>query len=429
MISTWVYFVVFVLAIIITVTLIGCLLTIIAIWTRPVLRKLVNVPLASLSCADILYSIIGPALWIPVFLHPQWEPPGALCWLQGYLNPVLWGVSVSHMMCIALQRYFIVCTNSTRLKSKRVLFGMLFLTWLVSIIAYLPLHVMEEVKLDPKFKRCSLGATPNILGKFIPMFITVIIPYITALTCYVLIYNHVRKSKKRVKANAVNPSNRLAVSYSRGEGGSAGPSTKTVSANEANSSKDLDGGVWMGVCDSSSRDVNNQKPTQQPKIDSEPGKTKRIMVAEMSDQAGSNEKQQHSQDKDSSPSDEKQKNDDDDEPGKPKGGLQVATLAGPACPRVPQNQGNASQNSSAERQITKMTLILFAVYTACCMPMTIMVLFSSQVPSEAFLVGQVLMALNGALNPIVYGLMNKNIRQGYKHIWNKIVSFITRQTR
>ncbi|CAH1244357.1 Hypp7279 [Branchiostoma lanceolatum] len=88
MINAWVYLVVGVLGIIITVTLIGCLLTIVAIWTRPVLRKLVNVPLASLSCADILFTIFGPALWIPVFLHPGWEPPGALCWFQGYLNPI-----------------------------------------------------------------------------------------------------------------------------------------------------------------------------------------------------------------------------------------------------------------------------------------------------------------------------------------------------
>ncbi|KAI8514149.1 hypothetical protein Bbelb_084730 [Branchiostoma belcheri] len=469
MISAWVYLVVAVLAIIITVTLSGCLLTIVAIWTRPVLKKLVNVPLVSLSCADGLYSIFGPALWIPVFLHPQWEPPGALCWFQGYLNPVLWGVSVSHMMCIALQRYFMVCTNSTRLKSKSVLFGMLFLTWLVSIIAYLPLHIMEEVKLDPKFKRCSLGSTPNILGKFIPMFLTIIIPYITALTCYVLIYNHVRKSKKRVQNNVLRPSDRLAVKYSNGEGGSAGPSVSTVSARLPNSSTNLDNrGVWMGDDNSSSGDEEDQRKTDnQPgkpkqimvasksstnlndggvwmgydnpsssnegngiKADNKPGLNKQIMVAAKPDQIETKEQHQVGQDKtDSSLNNKKQNRDDFKEQSKRKGALHVTSLAGTKIVQQKQqgHGGNAPQNNKAERQITKMMLTLFVVYTACCMPVTIMVLISSKVPSEAFLVGQVLMALNGALNPIVYGLMNKNIRQGYKHILSKVVSCITRE--
>ncbi|KAI8514268.1 hypothetical protein Bbelb_085920 [Branchiostoma belcheri] len=54
--------------------------------------------------------------------------------------------------------------------------------------------------------------------------------------------------------------------------------------------------------------------------------------------------------------------------------------------------------------------------------MTLMVMVYTKVPSEAFMVASVLMALNGALNPIVYGLMNKNIRQGYKHIWDSFNS-------
>ncbi|CAH1250860.1 GPR84 [Branchiostoma lanceolatum] len=86
---------------------------------------------------------------------------------------------------------------------------------------------------------------------------------------------------------------------------------------------------------------------------------------------------------------------------------------------------NSTSASAAERQITKMMMTLFAVYTLCCMPVTIMVIFSSKVPAEAFTVGQLLGSLNGALNPIVYGAMNKNIRRGYKHMWDSMVNFIT----
>ncbi|CAH1266082.1 KLHL42 [Branchiostoma lanceolatum] len=83
MTTTGVYVVVVVIGVIIVMTVVGCLLTIVAIWIRPDLWKLVNVPLISLSCADILFVIFGPAFWIEHFLQPQWKPPGALCSFLG----------------------------------------------------------------------------------------------------------------------------------------------------------------------------------------------------------------------------------------------------------------------------------------------------------------------------------------------------------
>ncbi|XP_019629862.1 PREDICTED: G-protein coupled receptor 84-like [Branchiostoma belcheri] len=284
----WIYVVVTILGIIIAVTLIGCLLTVLAIWTRPVLRKLVNAPLVSLSCTDILSSSFGAPLLIHAFLHPDWEPPGALCWLQSYVTIVLWGASSCHMACIALQRYFMVCTNSVYLKSKRVLFIILLLTWLIPTVSFLPIHVVEEVKVHPKLKRCGLGASPNLWGKIVPSILSFYGPFIATITLYALIRYHVRKSKKRVGAHL----------------------------------------------------------------------------------------------------------------------------------------GNSSPNNAAEKQLTRMMMTLFSVYTVCYMPLITMAMFSSRVPREAFIVGQVLMALNGALNPILYGLMNRNIRQGYKHIWNSMLNYI-----
>ncbi|XP_019616153.1 PREDICTED: melatonin receptor type 1B-B-like [Branchiostoma belcheri] len=286
-ISGWIYVVVIILGIIIAATLIGCLLTILVIWTRPVLQKLVNAPLVSLSCADIISSSFGAPLLIHAFLHPGWEPPGALCWLQAYATVVLWGVSSCHMACIAVQRYFMVCTSSTLLKSKRVLFSMLSLTWLIPFLSALPIHIVEEVKVNPKLKRCGMGASTNQWGKMLPTVVSFMAPFIVTIISYALILYHVRMSKKRVGAH-----------------------------------------------------------------------------------------------------------------------------------------GSSPQNSAAERQITRMMMILFAVYTVCSMPLIVMVIFSSRVPPEAFTVGQVLMALNGALNPIIYGLMNRNIRQGYKHIRDSMLNSI-----
>ncbi|CAH1264361.1 Hypp2945 [Branchiostoma lanceolatum] len=282
-ISTGMYSAAIVTGLIVAVTVVGCLLTIVTILARPSLRKLVNAPLVSLSCADILFAICGPALWISHFLHPQWEPPAKLCWFESYA----------------------------------------------------------------------------------------------------LIQNHVRKSRKRVSANAEHNTDRnLAVQFSRGERGGArgtgddvSPSTSIATVQSINSSRNAsDGGVW----------------TEEDKASS---------------------------------GDDEQSVGDQNKPAKPL----VIFLASPVPnqARTDKHQHASSHNNAAERQITKMMMTLFAVYTACCMPMTVMVMFYNTVPSEALMVGNVLMALNGALNPIVYGLMNKNIRQGYKHIWGSILNYIT----
>eukprot|EP00058_Branchiostoma_floridae_P016804 XP_002602292.1 hypothetical protein BRAFLDRAFT_76984 [Branchiostoma floridae] len=395
-----------------TVTVVGGLLTILAICTRPALRKLVNVPLVSLSCADILFASLYSPFWIQQILHPQWEPPGALCWFLAYASPVLWGVSLSHMLCIALQRYFKICTDSTRLNSTRALVIMLLLTWLVPIVSFLPLHVGEEVKVDPKMKFCSMGDSDKLWAKIPPVILTLILPYIAALSLYVLIQNHVRKSKKRVQANAQGPSASLGVQHTRWEGDGAGPSTSTGKGKVAKPVKNLEGVVWVGGETSSSSDGGLES-----------GKPKGTIILVAS--ASGTDRQQHGEK--SQLDDDGEKGNDRIEPYKAQDMTHtVATVSDQTGKTVP---GTSAQNSTsaAERQITKMMMVLFAVYTLCNMPLILMVIFSSKVPVEALTVGQLVGLFNGALNPIMYGVMNKNIRQGYKHIWDRVLNFITKE--
>ncbi|KAI8488330.1 hypothetical protein Bbelb_339260 [Branchiostoma belcheri] len=413
------YILVVVNGISIVATVVGGLLTILAIWTRPNLRKLVNVPLVSLSCTDILLSTFYSPYWIQQILNPLWEPPPALCWLIGYASPVLWGASLWHMLCIALQRYFTICTNSTRLKSKQALTVMLLLTWLIPIVSFLPIFLMEEVKVDPKVKRCSLGTSDKFWAKVLPIVLNIIFPYIAALAFYILIQNHVRKSSKRVHAHAQGPTtNRLAVQFSRRADEVAIPSTSTGIVKPA---RNLEGVAWVGDENSSSSD-EEQKATDRIK----PGKPKVSIVQVAPASATGKEQGQKS-----FQSIKDQKGTDCKEPDKPKGTTLTATILSDQTGKtkrqahvVPSNSSQKS-NSAAERQITKMMMLLFAVYTLCNMPMTVMVIFSSKVPAEAFTVAQVLGLLNGALNPIVYGAMNKNIRQGYRHIWSRMLNFVT----
>ncbi|XP_035669147.1 alpha-2C adrenergic receptor-like [Branchiostoma floridae] len=419
MATTGEYIVVVINGISIVVTVVGGLLTILTIWTRPALRKLVNAPLVSLSCADILFAILYSPFWIHQILNPQWEPPPALCWVLAYSTPVLLGVSLSHMLCIALQRYFKICTHSTRLNSTRALVIMLCITWLVPMVSFLPLHIVEEVKVDRKMKRCEAGNSDKIWAKIPPVILNTILPYIAALAFYILIQNHVRKSKKRVQANAQG---HLAVKCTRGKGGNAGSSTSTETNKVAKPVRNLEGVVWVGDEVSTSSD-DGQKANDQIK----PSKPKDAMIL-VAPAPGTGLDEQG---KTALSSDEEQKGNDRKESDKAKDITRTVATVSDQFGKTKRQQhavpGSSSQSctSPAERQITKMMMMLFVVYTLCCMPIIVMVIFSSQVPAEAFTVGQLLATLNGAINPIVYGVMNKNIRQGYKHILDRVLNFIT----
>ncbi|KAI8483011.1 hypothetical protein Bbelb_393110 [Branchiostoma belcheri] len=440
----WIYFVVTILGIIIAVTLIGCLLTVLAIWTRPVLRKLVNAPLVSLSCTDILSSSFGAPLLIHAFLHPDWEPPGALCWLQSYVTIVLWGASSCHMACIALQRYFMVCTNSVYLKSKRVLFIILLLTWLIPTVSFLPIHVVEEVKVHPKLKRCGLGASPNLWGKIVPSILSFYGPFIATITLYALIRYHVRKSKKRVGAHA-NP---LAARVTRTD--ERGPFVGTASAKMTKSSQtpeDSTTSVSMGDQNyeedkRGSVQIINVRPMTDQKDHEGVGQGKN--PPSYDDEECENARYGPVQSTKSVPTvsvgTDKEQNrfvqgknppsvDEEEQENARYGPVHShKTVSDRVDTDKEQNRvgqlGNSSPNNAAEKQLTRMMMTLFSVYTVCYMPLITMAIFSSRVPREAFIVGQVLMALNGALNPILYGLMNRNIRQGYKHIWNSMLNYI-----
>ncbi|XP_078582477.1 G-protein coupled receptor 84-like [Branchiostoma floridae x Branchiostoma japonicum] len=408
------YVVIVINGISIVVTVVGGLLTILVIWTRPALRKLVNAPLASLSCADILFATLYSPFWIQQILNPQWEPPSALCWFLAFATSVLFGVSLSHMLCIALQRYFKICTNSTSLNSTRALVIMLCITWLVPMVSFLPVHIGEEVKVEPKMKVCSMGNSDKHWEKVLPAIVN-FITYIATLALYILIQNHVRKSKKRVQANAQGPSVRLAVKYTQGEGGGAGPSTNTETGKVAKPVRNLEGAVSEEMSSSSDDGQKGNDCT-------EPGKPKVTMILV----ATAPGKGKNKQGKRSVSSDQIRNKSDETQCMT----QTVPTLSDQTGKTERQQHAvpfSSSQKgtSAAERQITKMMMILLAVYTLCCMPIILMVIFSSKVPAEAFTVAQLLGLLNGALNPIVYGVMNKNIRQGYKHIWDRVLNIIT----
>eukprot|EP00058_Branchiostoma_floridae_P000115 XP_002585603.1 hypothetical protein BRAFLDRAFT_111746 [Branchiostoma floridae] len=341
----------------------GGLLINVVIWTLPALRTPAHVPLASLGCTDILVAILPNSMWIVHILHPQWEPPPALCWITAYVSPVLFGVSVSHMLCIALQRYFKICTYSTRLKSTRVLVIMLLLTWSVPFASFLPLHVGEEVKRGDRQGHNTFKSMADV-------------------AC---------------------------------EEGQNSPSSDEEL-------KDHDCVVWEGDQNSPSSDEELKvhdcvvwEGDQNSPSSGEELKDHDCVVCEGDQNSPSSgeELKDHDcvvweGDQNSPSSDEEQKGHDLEvwvggensskgndiiEPDEPECVI-IVTAAAASDPADTKEQqravpGNSSQNDNnrAESQITKMMLTIFVVFNICCMPLVVMVIFSSKVPAEVFTVG------------------------------------------
>ncbi|XP_035663453.1 G-protein coupled receptor moody-like [Branchiostoma floridae] len=179
--------------------IVGNLLVILAVVLCPSLRRRDNIPLASLSVSDVLFTALHPPMWILALLNPEFRLPWGLCVLQSYTTPALWGVSLCHMGCIAVYRFFRVLYRYRfpAMSSTKAVCILVAIAWLVPLLAFIPLHLHPErdVLYDDKLKRCAAVQTNSMLGKIIAALVAMILPYFVGLASYIAICLALRKSK------------------------------------------------------------------------------------------------------------------------------------------------------------------------------------------------------------------------------------------
>ncbi|XP_019637915.1 PREDICTED: G-protein coupled receptor moody-like [Branchiostoma belcheri] len=479
---------------IIAVSIIGNLLVILAVFLCPSLRKRDNIPLASLSVSDLLFTALHPPMWIVALLKPEFRLPWGLCVLQSYTTPVLWAVCLCHMGCIAVYRLFRVLYRyrfPAMISTKAVCIEVT-MAWLVPFFSliFLHLHPEEDVIYDHKLKRCAVVQTSSLLAKAIAG-LPIICPYFVALACYIAIWLALRKSKKtmlehnrrKVAAPKItiksssgsqggSTSHRVSIVLEEEGGGRRGSMavTATTSSNVTRDDSENLPGVpehsamiktkccWTkGQQDSGSEpdSGSEQDEADQPQASAAPRDEDNVtrislpastiggdkIPSSSSDlrlvmePVRSGKKTQKKDGKKAyihGESDSDLTTTDSNLPNTTVHDLSTTVHDLSATVSVSRSSFNRADIagkrkkprrlhlSPAEKEMLKMMVAVFINYALCNLPMTVMALAENgdRVPEEAFLVGMLLWAGNGAMNPIIYGFMNTRFKQGYRDIWN-----------
>ncbi|XP_078583885.1 uncharacterized protein LOC144866398 [Branchiostoma floridae x Branchiostoma japonicum] len=181
-------------------------MVILALTLCPSLRKRENAPLASLSVSDILFTALHPPMWVNVLLNPEFRLPWGLCVLQSYTAPALWGVSLCHMGCIAVYRYFRVIHfhRFPAMTSTKAVCAEIALAWLVPVLAFIAPHVhpVDSVSYSQKLKRCAAVRMINTQVKTTLAVGVLILPCVVAMVFYVAMYMATRRSTNTILVNS-----------------------------------------------------------------------------------------------------------------------------------------------------------------------------------------------------------------------------------
>ncbi|XP_072016238.1 beta-3 adrenergic receptor-like [Amphiura filiformis] len=183
----------------------GNSLVIISILLSRKLQTPTNVFVASLATADLLTCLF--LIWNVLALLgcDGWPLPQAewLCAVAGFMSYTCTGISVNTLATIALNR-FIFITKSLRTYQKifspKNIILMVIFTWCVSFGIFLSLILagIGEFGYVMESSTCSdLNNHPSGLFDIVTSVFVYPIPLITIITCYTLVFMHIKRHFKR----------------------------------------------------------------------------------------------------------------------------------------------------------------------------------------------------------------------------------------
>ena len=167
--------------------IVGNILVIVAIVRTPKLKSTTNILICSLAFTDLLLGLAVVPFSAVYSLRNQWDF-GNYCNVFLSLDSAACTASILHLCMISLDRY-IAITDPLRYSTKitkTVVFGMIFVTWIVSIfVSFIPVYAgwykdsrHNDHYDDPHF--CELAAHPEFalvsssISFYIPCFIMVV---------------------------------------------------------------------------------------------------------------------------------------------------------------------------------------------------------------------------------------------------------------
>ncbi|XP_067130058.1 G-protein coupled receptor moody-like [Centruroides vittatus] len=202
-----------VFTIIITIIgIIGNLLTIIALYKHPRVRKhTTSAFIMSLSIADFLFCSINLPFSASRFIHHTWIHGDSLCIVFPFLRYVNVGLSLLSIAAITVNRYVFIVHPSwyDRIYQKKYIFSMVLSLWVFSISLMLPTLFGKwgRFGFDEKIMNCSILEVKGKSPKTFLFIFGFLLPCIVIVFCYIRIFWVIVRSKTRVRKHSTSDSN------------------------------------------------------------------------------------------------------------------------------------------------------------------------------------------------------------------------------
>ena len=181
-------------------SLIGNFLIIISVIKFKRMRKIVNVFLANLALADLLFSILSIFNGI-AFLLGEWKVGNVICKIHGMLIEVSYTVSVLTLVGVAVERYISICRPQYTRRSIKQTIQMIAFIWLSSfafcaVLAYGYIIIYSENKSQCGSYRWSNQV--RLIFYITHSFLVYLLPLTLMCFSHYKIYQTLAKQKRRL---------------------------------------------------------------------------------------------------------------------------------------------------------------------------------------------------------------------------------------
>jgi hypothetical protein len=361
--------------------LVGDFLILISILTKRELRNnLVNIFIVSLQLNDI-FNISFNQLMVGLgYVFMKQVGPHILCQIFVYTSIICSGSLLWHHALISIHRYLVVVCNQNNsylgMSSKVYVLLSLIIARLIPILVCAPAIIAQNsTEYNKKSLRCMLAPNASHHIHISILLINICLPCIIVILCFAKIFAKVRQVSKNIRKSATNFNG-----YNLAEKRASLPNSLRGKEKQANKAKEKNDS--LGSLYTSGKDYNK---------DISGDKSLNSLANSLTNQTGPNQLLIPG--------------------GQP--GLATATVAG--------GGGFTSYTSNSmyrEIQITKMFAIIFTVFLFGYLPYGTIRLFDKKnnLNPDVYIVLTVLFIISISVSPIIYGLMNTQIRVQCVHL-------------
>ncbi|KAI8484760.1 galanin receptor [Branchiostoma belcheri] len=420
----------------ILVTVLGTVGNIATIATITSNRKLLTVSTAfivNLSVADLLYSAVLQPITVHSYIAGRWEFGPVFCSVFGYVLFLLFGVSELTLCAVALNRYFLIVHPSKyrSIYNKTGTAVMIGVSWLLPALSLVPpaIGVWGRFTFFDKVSTCSFDR--EVSASFTTALFSAycIVPTLVMCFTYACILRTVRTSankfnkKKRVQKNRGQRNNNVFSDASELNSVSEGPTPK------ANGKKPSDVKISVDlemddvfIATKEKRDIGTRtsslitipnltsKKTKKPSLHGRSSRRGSLVVdrSSLREISPSRLGRARTYFSETDPTSNLDSVGDDLNDNRPSGSND-RTDPDSSARRI-----RAQYRVSRNVRLAKMTFAVFVAFSLCFLPYMVLSIVDKANAGGVWLYKLCAMVawLNACINPIIYSLMNKQLRNG-----------------